>query len=205
MVHFIYLKGYHGTSLREVAERAGIRMSTLYYYFPSKQGLLLEIMSRTLKELTAAVRESLVTAQLEEPAAQLRLAIAAHVRFHAERHEEAFVADSELRALDPGNREAVTALRDEHEDVFANILRSAQRYQLYRGPDEQLAVNALLGMCSQVATWYRPDGRLTIDEIARSYSDLIIGGLMEQDALLAGRGFQPTGVESGRERNGRVK
>ena len=52
-VDLMYERAYHGTSVREVARASGIQMASVYYHFPSKQALLIEVMSRTLRDLTS--------------------------------------------------------------------------------------------------------------------------------------------------------
>jgi len=178
MVHLIYLKGYNGAPLRAVAESIGIRMPSLYHHFASKEDLLLEIMSRTMNDLTESVSTAINECGSDEPEHRLRAAILAHVAFHAERREEAFVADSELRALDADNRALIASLRDKYEELFAQVLRDGRSKGIFINLDERLALNALLGMCSQVSVWYRSGGRLTIDDVSKGYSDLFLSGVL---------------------------
>lgn len=175
-VRLIYERGYHGTSLRAVAAEVGLQMSSLYYHFPSKQDLLMAIMTRTMKDLMATVEEyvSLRTG----PEERLRAAIRAHVLFHAERRKEAFIVDAELRALEPPNYERIVADRDRYEQVFAGILQEGAGRGVFRVPDAKLAVFALMAMCTGVAVWYRPGGRLPLERIADIYTDLFLRGAM---------------------------
>ena len=61
-VRLIFERGYHGTSLRAVAGEVGLQMASLYYYFPSKQDLLLQIMRHTMGDLTATVERAIAGA-----------------------------------------------------------------------------------------------------------------------------------------------
>jgi AcrR family transcriptional regulator len=182
MVHSIYLNGYNGAPLREVASSVGIRMPSLYHHFSSKQDLLLEIMRRTMNDLTESVSEAIEGCDPSDPEKRLRAAITAHVVFHAERREEAFVTDSELRALDPRSRRAMASLRDKYEELFGRVIRDGREKGVFIDLDERLTINALLGMCSQVAIWYRSGGRLTIQEVASGYSNLFLMGVMSKES-----------------------
>ena len=173
MVNVTYAHGYHGTPLRAVANASGIQTASIYYHFASKQEILVEIMTNTLRELTDEVSIAIEQAE-SDPVSQLRAAVFAHVSFHALRREEAFVTDSEYRSLEPSNREVVSKMRDEYEEVFSRIMRQGQATRDIIEMDERLAVNALLAMCSEVAIWYRSKGRLSISEIAEGYVNLFL-------------------------------
>jgi AcrR family transcriptional regulator len=181
MVHSIYVNGYNGAPLRQVAESVGIRMPSLYHHYPNKQDLLLEIMRRTMHDLTLSVSEAIDACPESDPEERMRAAIEAHVIFHADRREEAFVADSELRVLDPRSRRTMASIRDKYEELFVNVFREGREKGIFVELDEKLTINALLGMCSQVAIWYRSGGRLTIEEVASGYCNLFLKGVMNKD------------------------
>jgi AcrR family transcriptional regulator len=177
MVELIYSNGYNGAPLRTLAENVGIRMASLYYHYPRKQDLLVEIMSRTLRDLINSVSEELRDSSFNE-VDLLRKAIFAHVTFHAERRKEAFVTDSEMRSLKPENHSKISALRDEYESRFATVLQRGRARHVFSDLDERLALNALMAMGSQVAIWYRPEGRLSVEQVAEGYTQLFLTGTL---------------------------
>lgn len=181
VVDLMYERGYHGTAVREVARASGIQMASVYYHFPSKQSLLIEVMSRTMRDLTAVTRTAAEAAG-DNPVDRLTAAVRAHIIFHAVRRKEAFLADSELRSVDPAQRTVVTGWRDRHEAVFRDILEQGIRSGKFAKVDLRLALNALLAMCTEVAVWYRPDGRLSLEQIARSYTSLFLSGVLSPAA-----------------------
>jgi hypothetical protein len=91
---------------------------------------------------------------------------------------EAFVIDAELRALEPDNRDLVIKFRDDYEGIFFEILRDGIRRGDFRQADARLAVNAIMAMCTGVAGWYRPGGRLSLEQIATHYTDSVLHGLL---------------------------
>jgi AcrR family transcriptional regulator len=175
-VRLIFERGYHGTSLRAVAGEVGLQMASLYYYFPSKQDLLMQIMRHTMGDLTATVERAIAGAV--DPEERLRAAIRAHILFHAERREEAFVVDAELRALVPANYAAVVETRDRYEQLFAEVLRDGAEQGRFRVPDAKLAVFGLMALFTGVAVWYRPNGRLSLEQVADIYTDLFLRGVL---------------------------
>jgi AcrR family transcriptional regulator len=116
--------GYHGASMKELAEEAGVRSATVYYHFPNKEAMLVEIMRVTLEELTAVVQ-----AQVEgelDPVAALTAAVTHHIAFHVNRYREVFLCDAELRVLSAEHRAEIVALRDRYEAIFRSTLRDGQ-------------------------------------------------------------------------------
>ncbi len=176
MVALIYEKGYHSSSLRELGRRVGIQMPSIYHHYRSKQHLLFEIMVHTMEDLARAV-ETAITDAGSDVVTQMESAIAAHIAFHTERRHEAYIVDSELRSLEPGRRAKVTAMRDHYERVFVNVLERGSREGRFQVEDDSLAVKALLGMCTEVSVWYRPDGRLRLPDITRTYTHLFLFGV----------------------------
>lgn len=194
-VDLIFERGYHGSSLRTVAAAVGVQMSSFYYYFPSKQDLLVEIMTRSMEELIAAVESEVASAD-PEPEQRLCAAIRGHILFHAERRKEAFILDSEVRALERTGRRLVVKLRDRYEEIFAEVLEEGAARGALDVPDVKLVVFALLAMCTGVASWYQPGGRLTLESIAEIYADLTLNGLLVKEAREVGRHTKPPNTRS---------
>lgn len=174
-VELISERGYHGTSLRTIAGAIGIQMSSLYYYFPSKQDLLMQIMRSTLTDLTAEVVAAV--GGVHGTTARFEAGIRAHIEFHAKRRLEILITDSELRALEPENHRNVVQMRDRYGNIFVEILEAGCREGAFNVADTRIAMSALLMMCADVATWYRPEGRLTVSEIADQYVRLCMQGV----------------------------
>lgn len=185
MVSLIYERGYHASSLRMLGRRVGIQMPSIYHYFPSKQQILQRIMVRTMEELTNAV-ESAVERTDGDVVSQLEAAIAAHISFHTVRRQEAYIVDSELRSLDPSGRRLITAMRDRYEQRFFELLGRGCRERRFEVDDVSLGVKALMAMCTEVATWYRPDGRLSLEQITHAYTRLFLFGVSATRALEQG-------------------
>ncbi len=163
-------RGYHGASMRDLGRAVGLQMASLYHHFGSKQELLVAIMREAMADLTAVVREA-VDAAGTDPHDRLAAAIRAHVRFHTERRPEVIVADAELRALEEPGRSEIIALRDRHQAIF-------------RAPVEELGIacagivtSAIITMCTDVATWFRPAGPLDADEVAEVFVRLAFEGI----------------------------
>jgi AcrR family transcriptional regulator len=161
--------------MRALATVVGIEMSSLYYHYRSKQDLLMQILERTMHDLISEIMQA--TADARDPVERLHSAIAAHILFHSVRGMEAFIADSELRALEPANRVEIVKLRDHYERIFETILHDGVMGGQFAVPDLKVTVLALMGMCSGVASWFKADGRLSLSSIATMYSDILLNGI----------------------------
>ncbi len=167
-------KGYHGTSIREVAAAVGIKAGSLYNHFPGKEELLFRIAYGVMVELLEGGRAAI--AELEAPAPRLRALVRWHVVYHAEQRARARVADEQLHALVPERRAAVVEVRDAYTRLFKDILDLGRAEDGWDVRDTSVITFAIGGMCTFVDTWYREDGPLAADEIAEMYAEFIIVG-----------------------------
>lgn len=165
-------RGYHGTSVRELAGAVQMEPASLYYHFPSKQDLLVDLFDRTMDDLIAGFEAAAAGAQGAE--AQLVAVLRFHVRFHTDRPEEAYVSHSELRALEPANLERIVAKRDRYEQLLRSLLQAGVDEGRFEIADIRLLAKAVLMMCSGVSDWFGAGGRLSPDDIAAGYVDMVL-------------------------------
>ncbi|TWH41886.1 TetR family transcriptional regulator [Rhodococcus rhodochrous J38] len=160
-------KGFAATGIRELGAEAGINSATLYHYVGSKESLLASIIRSCLDELmtagTHAMRRS------AEPVVQLAGLVASHVGITAVNQLTARVAEYEMRALTDANRVELQAMRDEYEMLFGQVLERGHRVGAFTIDDLALCRLAILEMCTGVAHWYRPGGRLELEDVQRYF------------------------------------
>ena len=167
-----YELGYHGTTTRAVAARVGIQAGSIYNHFPSKQDMLYRI---ALDTMDGALRGSAEAIDgLDEPEDRLRALVERMVRDHATTRFRNKVTDDQLSALDPEKRVEIVAMRDALEQMHRSILAEGARTAGWQIADVAITAFAIVTMCTAVATWFREDGRLTVDEVAHQYGDLAI-------------------------------
>ena len=166
--------GYHGTSMRDIATRAGFTVASIYNHFPSKQRILQEIMTTILTDALASTRTAVLRAG-SRPHDQLRALMHAWLVFHTERRDEAVVGATEIRSLDTDGRRLVVALRDEQEGLFRDVVQYGVETGDFRTPYAAEAVRALIAMGTSVASWYRPGGDLTPHQMGDRYARLALG------------------------------
>ena len=167
-------KGYEATSVQDLAQALGLSKAALYHHFGSKEEILYEISLLALKGLVAAGEKAL---EVADPKAALLRFMEAHARYFEE-NRPFFVAMLQgLQSLSPEHREATVRLRDRHEENLRAILRRGVEQGVFREVDVALAGRAVLSMLNWMIRWFRPDGPMRAEEVARAYHDLILRGL----------------------------
>lgn len=167
-------RGYHGTSIRDIAARTGTTSAAMYYHFASKQEILSALMDRALSEALAATRTALDSAGAD-PSDRLSSATHAWVLFHAERRQEALVGATEIRSLTEDNRATVVSRRDEQEQLFRDVVEQGCSTGRFHVARPEIASRAIITMGTAVATWFQPDGALSPEDVAIEYSTLALG------------------------------
>lgn len=174
-LELIYEHGYEAVSLRQLAQAVGIQSGSLYNHIQSKQQLLLRLVIDHLTDLIEAADEAL--RGIDDPQAALTAFIIFHLRYHLSRKREIYIANSELRSLEPENRRRAVDLRRRYESRLIKILEDMAAEGRIRLPEPRPTAYAVLAMLTGAANWYRPDGRLSEPELIRLHVELVFGGL----------------------------
>jgi AcrR family transcriptional regulator len=164
-------RGYHATTTRDIAGRAGLSPAALYVHYPSKAALLAEI-SRTGHEAALALVERSLERAGTDPGQRLRAVVHDFVVWHAEHHRVARVVQYELAAL-PDDASAVVAdLRRRIEGrVEAEIVAGVADGRM-SATDPRGVARAILSLCVDVSRWFDPRGRDRAESIATLYAEL---------------------------------
>lgn len=165
--------GYHGTSVRDIAEAAGVSPAALYHHFGSKHGLLFLVMDRGNDSLFAQSSAALYAAA-HDPVERLRALVGVHVSLHLRAQREAFLGNTELRSLEPAARKVVVGKRDQQQRLFDQVVRDGVERGVFTTPFPDEATRALVTMSSAVAGWYRPRGPLSADELTARFQELAL-------------------------------
>jgi AcrR family transcriptional regulator len=147
-------RGYHGTSLADLAEALGIQKASLYHHIEAKEELLWEI-ARTGAEAFHAALDGVPESR---PAPErIRLALRAHLRVVAEQLDTATVFTREWRALDGEHRERFAAERRRYEERIRDLFRDGvDRGELRADLDAATAALVFLSTANWAYTWLRP-------------------------------------------------
>lgn len=167
-------RGYHGTTLDDIAERLDLRKPALYRYFPDKEALLYACHREGLDEVAHIIADA-----ARQPTCRERLtyAIREHVRVMADTLEGSSLA-FETSALTPRHRADVIAARDRYEEALRALVRDGIDAGEFRPVDPKIAVFAILGAINWVARWYSPGGFVRPPELGAEFADHLTRGLL---------------------------
>lgn len=174
-LRLIFEHGYAAMSLRQLAAEVGIQSGSLYNHILTKQELLFELVRDHINELLRQLDRALEGKQ--KPSEKLRAFVAFHVTYHMTRKREVFIANSELRSLEPANYRKVVALRGEYEQRLATILSEGVAEREFEVVDIQVATFAIISLLTGLTAWYRPGGRLTREAIVAAHQKLVLSGV----------------------------
>ncbi|WP_157015135.1 TetR/AcrR family transcriptional regulator [Mesorhizobium xinjiangense] len=166
-VDLIARYGYEAVSMRQLATEVGVQAAALYRYFPTKEELLFTLMREHMEQLIDSWQS------VAQPAAPAKVCLAAfvrnHIRFHIERRRSTHVSNMELRSLSPDRLTAILRLRTAYEKELRQILREGAAAGAFAVEDAALTAMAIIQMITGVIVWFRPDERLSVDEVADKY------------------------------------
>jgi len=178
--------GYHAAPLRDIARIAGIQAASIYYHYANKQALLVEIMETYMRHLNTNL-ERILRKQVG-PEERLYQAIANHIRLHTTYKAEFFIIDTEIRALEGENRQYILSMRDQYEFLLQELLREGMEQHVFRPGDVKVTSYAIIAMCTEVAQWFRPNGRLTVQQVIDIYTQMVTQGLLLSQATAEKQG-----------------
>jgi TetR/AcrR family transcriptional regulator, cholesterol catabolism regulator len=105
---------------------------------------------------------------------RLQAALAAHLRFHAERAREVFIGNTELRSLSEDARQVVIAKRHKYELFLQELIEEAGRTGPAEVIDARIHVYSFVAQATHIASWFKPGGRMSLDEIVAIYTKLAL-------------------------------
>ncbi|WP_073948998.1 TetR/AcrR family transcriptional regulator [Streptomyces kebangsaanensis] len=165
-------RGYHATTTRDIAGRAGMSPAALYIHYKTKEELLHRISrighEKALEILrTAARREGSATERLTD-------AVSSFVRWHAGGRTTARVVQYELDSLGPDARAEILALRRLVDAEVRGIIEEGAASGEFDVLDVRGTTLAVLSLCIDVARWFNVDGPRTPEEVGALYADLVL-------------------------------
>jgi AcrR family transcriptional regulator len=186
-------KGFHSTSMRDIARETNVSLSGLYYYCKSKDELLFLIQDncfgRVLERLEAKLKE------ITDPVERFRIVVENHLSFFAANMAEMKVLSHEAESLAGEMYEKVAGKKQQYTRLVRRIL--AELHQQHGGAQKRIdltvATYALFGTMNWIYNWYDPRGKLSVndlvDNVARLFLNGFIGGAIDADSQAASKSF----------------
>lgn len=170
-----FRKGFHGSSVDEVARAVGLLKGSLYYHIRSKEDLLVELLCRTLEEAQQAVARQ--AAADADPRQRLERMLEAHVDFVLREPVRVGVLLNEYDRLRGPRRQKVEQMWRDYERQFVRAVREAQQAgQVMDGPAELIA-QSLLGLGSWAARLAGAGGRSRPRQLRQTLLRMMLHGI----------------------------
>lgn len=171
-LQFFSRYGYEGTSMRQIAGAVGVKPASLYNHYASKEDILWAIAQRAQDEL--ALAQARVFEEVEDTVDRLETFVRMHVAFHARNPRRADITNSQLRSLSAQRWELVVAFRDSYERRLRSLLRHGHREGAFVVTEARITSYAILEMGMGVATWFRPDGPVSVSRLAGLHAQIAL-------------------------------
>lgn len=165
-------KGYHATTTRDIASRAGMSPAALYVHHASKEDLLFSLSRQGHLAALGVITKA--AAGQDTAAGRLRAMVHDFTRWHAEHSKTARIVQYELGALAPTHLAEVAGYRRDIEAAVREVLRDGVGAGEFSVADIPGTAIAILSLAVDLVRWYEPGGRRTPEQLAGLYADLAL-------------------------------
>ena len=167
-------RGYHRTSMRDLARASGISLAGVYYYVQSKEELLFLIQSRNFEAVIEGMRQAL--AGVTDPVDRLARFIDNHLDYFAAHMAEMKVLSHEAGALTGEFLQRVNDMKREYTRALMDILAEIEKTHGPAHVNRRVAAYSLFGMMNWIYNWYDPLGDVGVELLSQNVCRLFLGG-----------------------------
>lgn len=184
-------KGYHSTSIRDIARATEMSLSGLYYYFKSKDELLFLIQDFCFSTVIEDCHKLLDG--VDDPVHRLKLLIENHLHYFVHNMNEMKVLSHEANSISGDLFKKVNSKKRQYVDLVMALLEEIAREHRVRGVDLRVATFSLFGMMNWIYNWYNPRKDVNVAGLAQNITRIFLSG------LLGDKGMEGERLETGRE------
>jgi len=176
-------KGFHNTSVRDVASATGVSPAGLYYYFKSKEELLHLILDSCLVSLMEGVGDRAMG--IQDPSIRLKAIVRVHLAHYEAHRTQMKVLIHEWETLSGSFGEDIRRLMREYARLVVRTFKEISPESDSR--DLRAAAFGLFGMLTWVDKWHRPERDLPMDLLADRFTEIYLKGFLASESW-AGKG-----------------
>jgi len=177
-------QGYEGTSIREIADQAGMNKGNLYYYFPAKDDLLFAIVDDLHNDFNRQFQQW--SSAGSTPLERLRSVLRGHAALVCQTYQQTRITYENFRFLSQARRMLVIEKRDLYEQGMARVMAEYLETSSRDGSaDLGLQTRAVLGMLNWIYEWYSPTGRASQEDVANKIAEMALRSMRQDLATTA--------------------
>jgi AcrR family transcriptional regulator len=167
-------RGYHRTSMRDLARASGVSLAGVYYYVQSKDELLFLIQHRNFEAVLAGARDTL--AGVTDPVERLARFVDNHLDYFVSHMAEMKVLSHEAGALSGDFLQRVNDMKHDYTRMLMDILADLETAHGPAHLNRRVAAYSLFGMMNWIYNWYDPMGDVGVELLSQNICRLFLGG-----------------------------
>jgi len=170
-------KGYHSTSMREIARELDMNQSSLYHYFKSKEDILFKLMNDAMDDALATLEE--ICAADLAPEDKLNRVLGFYTRYYAGDQERLILLVNEKNSLSAAYRQKLIQKERHYVQLFKEIFEELAGHNKIKEIPPAVATFAFLGMVHYTIKWYNKKGTVGLDELADIFVEIFSKGILK--------------------------
>jgi AcrR family transcriptional regulator len=174
-------RGYHDTSMRDIAAELNMSAASLYHYFPGKEELVVALQQDCLASLRKSVDDRL--RDLRDPIERLCAFIAQHMTYYVQHLSLIRVLVHQDYSLSKENREITASMKREYVDYAIALVEVVPREPDAPPLDTRVATMMLFGMMNWYYTWHHAVPRLSGRELAEHIAQIFLKGIQSRESV----------------------
>jgi TetR/AcrR family transcriptional regulator, cholesterol catabolism regulator len=177
--NIFFAKGFHATSIEDVARDVGMLKGSLYYYIKSKDDLLFRLLLAGIEDSDAFIAQHIDPSG--EPVAQLERAIRAQIDYIIDNRVPFGLFLHEFDSLSGKRQHKLIAVMSRYNNRFVELVRKGQEEGKLIVGEPWIIVNGILGMCNWLYRWYDPEQGSDAERIKGVFVQMIFDGIRKAD------------------------
>jgi AcrR family transcriptional regulator len=173
--NIFFAKGYHATSIEDVARDVGMLKGSLYYYIKSKDDLLFRLLLAGIEDSDAFIARQIDPES--DPVEQLERAIRAQIDYIIQNRVQFGLFLHEFDSLSGKRQHKLISVMSRYNSRFVELVRRAQEQGKLINGEPWIIVNGVLGMCNWLYRWYDPDQVSDSEQIKSVFVRLVFEGI----------------------------
>jgi len=169
-------RGYHSTSMREIARELGMNQSSLYHYFKSKEEILFKLMNDAMDD-ALLILEGICASELS-PEKKLNKVLGFYTRYYTKEQERETLLVNEMNSLGERAREVLIEKQRRYVHLIRSLLVDLKDAGLMKEIHPTVAAFAFFGMVHYSIKWYRRDGEVDVEALAQSFVEIFTRGIL---------------------------
>jgi AcrR family transcriptional regulator len=175
--NIFFAKGFHATSIEDVARDVGMLKGSLYYYIKSKEDLLFQLLLAGIEDSDAFIAQQIDPEG--DPVVQLEQAIRAQIDYIIQHRVPFGLFLHEFDSLSGKRQHKLIAVMSRYNSRFVGLVRRGQEQGKIIQGEPWIIVNGILGMCNWLYRWYDPDQASDAKQIKEIFLRMIFEGIRE--------------------------